>query len=50
MQFWAHMGHPCGEDFIASTFLAKHPEYSWQKDYLRDMKAYPWSLMDAKTQ
>jgi len=46
-QFWAHMGHPCGEDFIASTFLEKHPEYNWQKDYLRDMKAYPWSLMDA---
>lgn len=46
-QFWAHMGHPCGEDFIATTFLAKHPEYNWQKDYLKDMKSYPWSLMDA---
>jgi len=48
-QFWAHMGHPCGEDFIASTFLHLHPEYNWQKDYLRDMKAYPWSLMDANS-
>ena len=20
MQFWAHMGHPCGQDFIGATF------------------------------
>ena len=46
-QFWAHMGHPCGENFIASEFLSKHPEYNWQKGYLRNMIAYPWSLMDA---
>jgi hypothetical protein len=44
MKMWAHMGHPCGRDFIAAEFLAKHPEFSWQKPYLRDLKAQPWTL------
>jgi len=48
MKFWAHMGHPCGEDFIASAFLAQHQEYRWQEPYLRDMKAHPWTLFAAE--
>ncbi len=48
MKFWARMGHPCGEDFLAAPFLAKHPEYKWQEKYLRDMKANPWTLFEAK--
>lgn len=48
MKFWARMGHPCGEDFIASVFLAKHPEYRWQEKYLKDMKSHPWTLFEAR--
>jgi hypothetical protein len=48
MQFWAHMGHPGGTDFLAAPYFAKHPEYKWQSKYLRDMKAYPWTLFSAK--
>ena len=48
MKFWAHMGHPCGEDFIAASFLAAHQEYRWQEPYLRDMKSYPWTLFSAE--
>jgi hypothetical protein len=48
MQFWAHMGHPGGSDFLAGPFFKKHPEYSYQSKYLRDMKAYPWTLFSAK--
>lgn len=48
LEFWARMGHPCGADFIASTFLEKHPQYKWMSPYLRDMKAYPWTLFEAK--
>jgi hypothetical protein len=47
MKMWAHMGHPCGRDFVAADFLAKHPEYAWQKPYLKDMKAHPWTLFEA---
>ncbi|HWC20549.1 MAG TPA: C45 family peptidase [Terriglobales bacterium] len=43
MQLIARAGHPCGEDFKASDFLAQHPEYAWQAPLLRDMKAGPWT-------
>ncbi len=41
---WAHWGKPCGKDFNAGEFLSSHPEYAWMKPYLRDLKAYPWTL------
>ena len=47
MQFWAHMGHPGGSDFLAAPFFAKHPQYKYQSKYLHDMKAYPWTLFSA---
>jgi hypothetical protein len=47
MQFWTHMGHPGGDDFLAAPYFKKHPEYAWQSKYLRDMKAYPWTLFSA---
>jgi len=47
MKMWAHMGHPCGRDFVAADFLAKHPEYAWQAPYLKDLKAQPWTLFEA---
>ncbi len=48
MQFWAHMGHPCGENFIGATFYKAHPQYAWQAKYLNNMLAYPWTLFSAK--
>ena len=47
MKMWARMGHPCGADFLAEPFFAKHPEYKWQGAFLRDMKANPWALFEA---
>jgi hypothetical protein len=44
MKLWAIIGHPCGEAFIAGDFLAKHPEFNYQKEYLRDMPSQVWSL------
>jgi len=48
LKFWAHMGNPDGEDFLAGPFLAAHPEYQWESRYLHDMKAWPWTLFAAK--
>jgi hypothetical protein len=48
MQFWAIMGHPCGQPFIAKKFLDAHPEYNVQKDFLRDMPGQVWTLFDEK--
>ncbi len=48
MQFWAHMGNPDGRDFLAAPFLLAHPQFNWQSPYLRDMKAFPWTLFQAE--
>lgn len=48
MQFWAIMGHPCGESFKAKNFLDAHPEYNIQKDFLRDMPGNVWTLFEKK--
>ncbi|MBV9987053.1 MAG: hypothetical protein JO301_05205 [Chitinophagaceae bacterium] len=48
MQLWAHMGHPCGEDFIGDKFYKAHPEFEWQSKYLKNMRSYPWTLFSAK--
>src|SRR5215467_4056367 len=48
MSFAAAAGHACGHDFLAAQHLAAHPELSWQKSELRDMKAYPWTQIAAE--
>jgi hypothetical protein len=48
MQFWAIMGHPCGETFNAKSFIDAHPEYSVQKDVLHDMPGNKWALFQTK--
>jgi hypothetical protein len=47
MSFVARAGHPCGADFKAADFLDHHPEFSWQKPLLRDMKAGPWTTFQS---
>jgi hypothetical protein len=47
MSFVARAGHPCGADFLAEDFLERHPEFSWQKPLLHDMKAGPWTKFQA---
>jgi hypothetical protein len=47
MSFTAARGHACKRDFKAAEHLAKHPEQRWQKDYLRDMDAKPWTEFTA---
>jgi len=47
MKMWATMGHPCGQDFIAADHVAKHPEFAWAKDLLRDLKSQPWTEFTA---
>jgi hypothetical protein len=48
MKFWAHMGHPCGQDFVGAPFYKLHPEFAWMGKYLTEMKAYPWTLFTAR--
>jgi hypothetical protein len=48
MEFTAAAGHACGVDFLAAKHLQEHPEQSWEKPELRDMKAYPWTTISAQ--
>jgi hypothetical protein len=43
MAFWAAAGHQCSGDFKADQFLRAHPEYSWMRGLLKDMKTEPWT-------
>jgi hypothetical protein len=43
MEFSAAAGHACGTDFNATEHVRAHPEFSWQKDLLRDMDSRPWT-------
>ena len=48
LKFWAHMGNPNGDDFLAAPFFQLHPEFNWQAKYLHDMRSNPWTLFEAK--
>jgi hypothetical protein len=45
-KMWARWGKPCGTSFESEPFLKKHPEYSWQKPLLNDLKSYDWTLIE----
>ncbi|MBA4323314.1 MAG: peptidase C45, partial [Odoribacter sp.] len=49
MNLWAIIGHPCGQPFIAKSFLEAHPEFNYQQDYLRDMPGQQWTLFGKTT-
>jgi len=48
LTFTAALGHACGRSFKAAAFLKSHPDFAWQKDVLRDMKARPWTTFRAQ--
>ncbi len=48
MMFEGCLGHACGTDFNAEKLLQSHPEFGWQKAYLRDMPAKPWTMLGGK--
>jgi hypothetical protein len=47
MAFTAAMGHACGLNFNAAAHLKAHPEFNWEKPYLRDLNAHPWTEFQA---
>jgi hypothetical protein len=47
MSFTAAWGHSCGLPFKAAGHLRKHPEFGWQKKYLRDLDSRPWTVFQA---
>ncbi len=43
MSLTAAAGHACGINFKAAEHLREHPEFAWQKPYLRDLNSQPWT-------
>lgn len=48
MSFRGAAGHACGLDFKAAAHLAKYPQFAWQKDFLHDLNAQPWTTFQAR--
>ena len=48
LTLYAALGHACGLHFKSQEHLAKHTEYGWMKDILRDMPARGWTKFVAK--
>ena len=42
--FWAKHGRSCSIPFLVDEFMRKQPEWSWQKDYIKDRTWQPWTL------
>ena len=47
MSLTASAGHSCGINFKAAEHLQAHPEFSWQKELLRDMNSHRWTTFAA---
>lgn len=47
MRMSASMGHSCGIHFVAARYLEKHPQFIWQKAFLRDLPSQPWTEFTA---
>jgi hypothetical protein len=47
MSFSARWGAACGRPFDAAAFLAKHPQFEWMKEILRDRPTQPWTTFKA---
>ncbi|MBZ5498034.1 MAG: peptidase C45 [Acidobacteriia bacterium] len=47
MSFTAAAGHACGTHFQAAAHLKAHPEFDWEKEFLKDMLAHPWTVFEA---
>jgi hypothetical protein len=48
MSMTAALGHSCGISYRAQEHLAKHPEFAWMREILRDMPARGWAKFTAK--
>ncbi|MEO8368802.1 MAG: C45 family peptidase [Candidatus Solibacter sp.] len=48
MSLNALLGHACGRNFKAAEHLAKHTEFAWQREALRDMPSRPWTRFSAR--
>jgi hypothetical protein len=44
LSLWDRFGRADGAPFDAEQFLALHPQWNWQADYLRRRPSQPWTV------
>lgn len=42
--FWGRYGRSCCEPFYVDAFLQEHPQWEWQREFLRDRISQPWTF------
>lgn len=45
LNMWARFGRADGAEFIAEDFLRLHPQWNWQRGYLKDRPQQPWTYV-----
>lgn len=50
LSFWARFGRSCDEPFLAERFLMDHPQWTWQRGFLKDRPTQPWTLFETDFQ
>lgn len=45
LAMWGRVGRADGDPFDADEFLRLHPQFSWQRGYLKSRPSQPWTLM-----
>lgn len=48
LSFLGRFGRSCSEPFCAEAFLRSHPQWAWQRGYLKDRPTQPWTPLEAK--
>ncbi len=48
LKFWGRIGRADGIEFDVDSFLKSHPEWSWQKGYLKSRPSQPWVIIEAE--
>jgi hypothetical protein len=44
---WARCGRADGTEFDADQFLRQHPQWDWQRGYLKDRPQQPWTYVES---
>jgi hypothetical protein len=47
LNLWARCGRADGTEFDAEQFLQQHPQWDWQRGYLKDRPQQPWTYVES---
>jgi Phospholipase B len=47
LSLWARSGRADGAEFDAEEFLRRHPQWDWQRGYLKDRPQQPWTYVES---